>query len=193
MQVPIEQISFEDQIKELSRVLAGCIREEFEDDLPNATVTIYVKQPKSGEQGTGESAFRYDISDDSVSDETVEYQMNLHREPLIQRFLDKVSLNYRESGRYQGHDHTIRFLGRVLEVKDLVTVPTEHLDGHPDLNESDFREIAEFALEKHWVYKIKIDRDLAIEMVKFTVPLFLQEIAEHGPEFIEFVKENFMN
>ena len=115
MQVPIEQISFEDQVKELSRVLARSVREEFEDDLPNATVTIYVKQPKSGDQGQGESAFRYDISDDTVSDETLEYQMKLHSEPLIQRFLECVSSNYRDSRRYQGHDRSIRFLGRVFK------------------------------------------------------------------------------
>ena len=45
--MPIEQISFANQIKELSTVFADCVREEFEDDLPNATITIYVKQPIS--------------------------------------------------------------------------------------------------------------------------------------------------
>ena len=40
---------------------------------------------------------------------------------------------------------------------------------------------------------IDIDRDLATEMVKFTVPSLVKEIIEHGPEFIEFVKEYLMN
>ena len=189
MQVPINQISFEQQAKELGRVFAGCVQEEWKGILPNATITIYLKHPKSHEQGAGESGFRFEISDDSVSEETLKYQMDSHREPLIQKFLDRVSSNYRESRRYQGHDRTIRFLGRVLEIKDLGTGSTEHLD----LDESDFSEIAKFALEKNWIYRIKIDRDLVMEIVKFTVPSLAKEVMEHGPEFIEFVKGNLMN
>ena len=80
-----------------------------------------------------------------------------------------------------------------LSVKDYGTLPTEDLTKHSDLDESDFSEIAEFALKKYWVYKIKVDRDLAIEMVKLTGSSLLTEIVEHGPEFIEFIKENLMN
>ena len=145
MQVPIDQISFEQQVKESGRVFADCVREEYEDALPNATTTIYVKHPKSNEQGGGESAIRYDISDDSVNDGTLEYQMDSHREPLIQRFLDRVSSTYRESKRYQGSDYSIRFLGRYLEFRHLETTDTEHLD----LGKSDFYEVAAFALKKN--------------------------------------------
>ena len=186
MQVPVEQISFEDQIKELGRVFAGCVREEFEDDLPNATVTIYVKHPKRGEQGTGKSGFKFSISDESVSAETLDYQINLHSEPIIQRFLDKISSNYRESGRYQGHDRTVAFLGRVLEIKGSLTASAEHIN----LDESDFSEIAEFALEKHWIYKIETDRDLVINMIKLAQPYLSKLLVEHGPDFIEFIKDS---
>ena len=189
MQVPIEQISLEDRIKELSRVFAGCVRAEYEGVLPNATVTIHVKQHKSGERGEGKSAIRYDISDDTVSDETLEYQMNLHREPLTQRFLDKASSEYLESKRYPGVDNQIRHLGKVLEMRHLKMGSTEL----PDCDESDFCEIAEFALKKHWIYRIEIDRDLKIKMVECTLPSLLKEIVEHGPEFIEFIKDNLPN
>lgn len=183
MQVPIDQISFEQQVGELGRVFADCTRKEFEDVLPNATVTIYVKQPKCNDQGGGESGIRYDISDDSVSEETLEYQMDSRRDVLIQRFLDTVSANYRDSRRYRGHDRSIRFLGRVLEVKDLVTGPTEHFD----FDESDFQEIAEFALKKNWFYTIEIDKYLVVEVMKLTRPFLLKLIEEHGSEFIEFI------
>ena len=186
MQVPIDQISFEQQIKELSRVFADCAREEFEGVLPNATITLYVKQPKSYGEGQGESGFQFSISDESVSGETLEYHMNSHGEPLIQKFLDRVSSNYRESGRYQSLDRSIKFLGRVLEIKGSLTASTEYIN----LDESDFSEIAKFALEKNWIYKIEIDRDLVIKIIKLAQPYLSKLLAEHGADFIEFIKDS---
>ena len=51
MQTPVDQITFEQQAEQLGRVFANCVQKEFEDILPNATITIYLKQPKSYEQG----------------------------------------------------------------------------------------------------------------------------------------------
>ena len=186
MQTPVDQITFEQQAEQLGRVFANCVQKEFEDILPNATITIYLKQPKSYEQGGGESAIRYDISDDTVSEETLEYQMNLHRDSLIQRFLDKASSEYSESKRYPGVDNQIRHLGKVLQITHLESGSTDL----PDINISDFTEIAKIALEKKWFYKIEIDRDLVVKVIRLTAPYLVKLLEEPGTELIEFIKEN---
>ena len=54
LEVPIEEIPFKQKATALGRIFAGCLQEEFGDAVPNATITIYVKQPKSVEQDTGD-------------------------------------------------------------------------------------------------------------------------------------------
>ena len=46
MSVPIEQ-----KVENLKRISVDCVKEEFKDSLPGATITIYIKHPKytSGE------------------------------------------------------------------------------------------------------------------------------------------------
>ena len=188
MQVPIEQISFEQLTTELGRVFADCFREEFENILPDATITIYVKQLKTYERGVS-SGILFHVSDDSVTEEKLGHLLRSHSESLTQKILDKASSTYRGSRRYPDVNQRIGFLGKILELGEMEITRSESME-RSNLDNPDFYEIAMITLEKHWLYKIEIDKDLAIKVIKFTAPYLSKLLSELGPEFIEFIKEN---
>ena len=98
-------------------------------------------------------------------------------EQLVQRILDKASTEYRDSHRYPGNNRQIRYLGQVLSVGE----PVES----PQVDESDFLEIAEIAAGRNWYHKIKISdigKDIKAEIVRLGV----REIAK---EIMDWVKD----
>jgi hypothetical protein len=170
-------VSIEQKVENIKRIIVDCVKEEFKDSLLGSTITVYIKHPKYTPQGKAETAFYLGTSDDTLSDEAFKKKMDYHSERLVQRILDKASTEYRDSHRYPGNNRQIRYLGQVLSVGE----PVES----PQVDESDFLEIAEIAAGRNWYHKIKISdigKDIKAEIVRLGV----REIAK---EIMDWVKD----
>ncbi len=162
MQMPPERILTEERLNDLGSAFADCVKESFKDTLPKAKITVYMRTPKYDDKGNMSSAFRYDISDDTVDEETLKEQTDYQREPLRQCFLDKVSQNKdRDPGRnwvgYFGHVLSLEMQDGSESDKEL----TERLS----FDESQWIKIIEFAQKKNWYSKIEIIGGMVIQTI----------------------------
>ena len=169
-------VSIEQKVENIKRIIVDCVKEEFTDSLPGPTITVYRKHPKYISQGEAEFALRLNISDDSLDDEAFKSKTDYHLEQLVQRILDKASTEYRDSRRYPGNNHQIRYLGQVLSIGKRV----ESLQ----IDESDFLEIAEIVVRRNWFYKIEIDKEMKEKIILLSIP----EIVDLLPELIDLLK-----
>ena len=141
MQVsPDERILTEERSNDLASTFADCIKELYADKLPNAKFTLYMKTPKSDDQGSESTAFMYNVSDDSVDEETLDMYINSLEQPLSQCFLGKLSPNKdRDPDR-----NWVGYHGRVLSLK----VEPKSVDNKPIgdlfLDESQWIKIIKF-------------------------------------------------
>lgn len=133
-------VSIEQKVEHLKNVIVDCVKEEFKDSLPNATITVYLKSPKYTPRGEAATASFFKVSDDSLSEEALKNKTDSHTEPLRQRILDKMATEYPDSRRYPGNDSQIGYLGQILEISNT---------GEPlPVDTSDFQKIAEFAVSE---------------------------------------------
>ena len=153
MQVTPEQILTEERVNDLGSAFADCVKESFKDPLPKAKITVYMRTPKYDDKGNMSGAFKYDISDDTVDDETLKELMDLQHEPLRQCFLNKVSPNTdRDPGR-----NWVEYFGHVLSLGEVPDSESdEELTDFFSLDESQWIEIIEFAQKKNWYSKFEI-------------------------------------
>ena len=91
MPVTPEQILTEKRLNDLGSNFADCVKESFKDTLPKAKIIVYMRTPKYDDKGNMSGAFKYDISDDTVDEETLKEIIELQREPLRQCFFNKLS------------------------------------------------------------------------------------------------------
>ena len=159
MQMPPERLLTEESLKHLGSLFAECVKEAYKDSLPNAKFTVYMRTPKYDDKGKESSAIRYEVSDDTVDDETLKEQMELQHEPLGQCLLDKISANKdREPGRnWVGYYGRVLTLGKeqpsIGEVQP--SMSNESIEGL-SLDESQWIEIIKFAQRRNWYSKYKI-------------------------------------
>lgn len=153
MKVTPKQTLTEDRLNDLSSAFADCVKESFKDTLPKAKITVYMRTPKYDDKGNMSSAFKYDISDDTVDEETRKELMALQYEPLRQCFLDKISPNTdRDPDR-----NWVGYFGHVLSLDEVPDSESdEKLTELFSLDESQWIEIIEFAQKKNWYSKFEI-------------------------------------
>ena len=100
--------------------------------------------------------------------------------------MDKASTEYRDSHRYPGNNHQIRYLGQVFSIRR----PVES----PQVDESDFLEIAEIAVRRNWFYKIELDKDMKEKIILLSMPEIVDLLPElidllsHLPEIVDYLK-----
>ena len=112
--MPHERFLTEERLKHLGSLFAECVKEVYKDSLPNAKFTVYMRTPKYDDKGNASSAIKYDVSDDTVDDKTLEKQMRLVHERLAQCFLSKIAPNIEiDPGRTW-----VGYYGRVLTLVD---------------------------------------------------------------------------
>lgn len=135
MQGHIEQITIEQAIKTAKRVFVDSVKEEYENSLPNAAITVYIKNPEIDEKGA-RSGFMFNISDDTVTEEELEHQLRSRQESLTQRFLDKAAA-HPNSKRNPDVNNRIKFLGLILETEwDISQTESTELS---EVDKSEFR------------------------------------------------------
>ena len=153
MQVTPKQTLTEDRLNDLGSAFADCVQESFKDTLPKAKITVYMRTPKYDDKGNMSSAFKYDISDDTVDEETCKELMDLQYEPLRQCFLNKISPN---TGRDPGRNW-VGYFGHVFSLGEVPDSESdEELTELFSLDESQWIEIIKFAQKKNWYSKIEI-------------------------------------
>ena len=145
MQGHIEQITIEQALQTAERVFIDCVKEEYENILPNAVITVYIKKPEFHEKGA-DSGFMFKISDDTVTEEELEYQLRSHQELLTQRFLNKAA-TYPNSKRSSSVNNRIKFLGLILETGwSISQAESTELS---EADKSDFIEIAKINIKRN--------------------------------------------
>lgn len=145
MQGHVGQITIEHAMKEAERVFVDSIKEEYENSLPNAVITVYMKNFEIDEKGAS-SGFMFNISDDTVTEEELEHQLRSRQESLTQRFLDKAA-TYPDSKRNPDVNNRIRFSGLILEIGwDISSIKTTELS---EADKSEFIEIAKIGIKRN--------------------------------------------
>ncbi len=153
MKVTPKQTLTEDRLNDLGSAFADCVQESFKDTLPKAKITVYMRTPKYDDKGNMSSTFKYDISDDTVDEETCKELMDIQYEPLRQCFLNKISPN---TGREPGRNW-VGYFGHVLSLGEVPDSESdEELTELFSLDESQWIEIIEFAQKKNWYSKFEI-------------------------------------
>ena len=172
MQVPPdERILNEERLNDLASAFADCIKELYADKLPTAKFTLYMKTPKSDDQGNESIAFMYSVSDDSVDGETLDTHINSLSQPLNECFLDKMSPSKdRDPGR-----NWVGYYGQVLSLKGELTSKGNKSIGDMSLDESQWIKMIEFAQEKNWYSKFEIIGGAVIGAI---IEMPIQEIWE---------------
>ena len=146
MQVPSdERILNDERLNDLASAFADCIKELYTDKLPNSKFIVYMKTPKSDDQGNESVDFMYSVSDDSADEETLDTYINSLSQPLNQCFLDKLSPN---KDRDPDRDW-VGYHGRVLSLKGELTSKGTKSIGDLSLDESQWIKMVEFAQEKN--------------------------------------------
>ena len=172
MQVLPEPILTEERLNELASAFADCIKELYADKLPNPKFIVYMKIPKSDDQGSESILFRYSVScDDSVDGETLDTHINSLSQPLNECFLDKISgKKDRDPGR-----NWVGYYGRVLSLKGELSSMGNKSIGDLSLDESQWIKMIEFAQEKNWYAKFEIIGGAVIGAI---IEMPIQEIWE---------------
>ena len=193
MQEPFERILTEERLKHLGSLFGECVGEMYKDSLPKAKFTVYVRTPKDDGKGNESSAFIYQVSDDTVDDETLKKQMDLRHEPLRQCFLDKVSLNTdRDPDR-----NWVGYFGRVLTLEDeqpSISEEQPSMSNEPigdlALDESQWIEIIKFSQRRNWFSKIEITPgQVILTVIQLTAPGIWDILKPHLSEEIKIGNE----
>lgn len=145
--------------------------------------------PKYDDKGNMSSAFKYDISDDTVDEETLKEQMDLQHDPLRQCFLDKISPN---TDREPGRDW-VGYFGQVLTLKDeqpSISEKQPSMNNEPigdlALDESQWIEIIKFSQRRNWFSKIEITSgQVILTVIQLTAPGIWDILKPHLSEEIK--------
>lgn len=189
MQATPKKILTEERLNDLGSAFADCVKVSFRDTLPKAKITVYMRTPKYDDRGGMSSAFKYNISDDTVDQETLKEQMDLQHEPLRQCFLDKVSQNKdRDPDR-----NWVGYFGHVLTLGDEQTSISEKQmsmgnepNNDPALDESQWIEIIEFAQRDNWYSKIGITKgQVILTIIQLSAPEIWELLKPHLIEGIK--------
>ena len=189
MQATPKDILTEERLNALGTAFADCVKELFKGTLPQAKITVYMRIPKYDDKGNMSSAFKYDISDDTVDEETLKEQMDLQHDPLHQCFLDKLSPN-----KDRDPDcNWVRYFGQVLTLKDeqpSISEEQPSMSNEPigdlALNESQWIEIIKFSQRRNWFSKIEITSgQVILTVIQLTAPGIWNILKPHLSEEIK--------
>lgn len=182
MQVPPERILTEQRLNHLGSIMADCIKELYKDSLPNATFTVYMKNPKSDDQGNESSAFIYVVSDDSVDGETLQNYIDRYDKPLRQCFLDKLS----SKDNKDLDRNWVGYLGKVLSLKEEQPTKSNELIEDFSFDESKWIEIVKFAQRDNWFSKFEITSgQVTLTVIQLTAPQIWDILKPHLSEAIK--------
>lgn len=183
MQVAPEPILTQERLNELASAFADCIQELYADKLPNLKFIVYMKTPKSDDQGNESSAFMYTVScDDSVDEETLDTYVKSLQQPLKQCFLDKISPNKDRAS----DSEWVGYCGRVLSLKVESRSEGNQPIGDLSLDESQWIKMIEFAQEKNWYSKFEIIGGVVIQtIIQISVREIWELLKAHLSEGIE--------
>ena len=185
MQAPPEPVLTEQKLKHLGSVFADCIKEVFKGSLPDAMFTVYIQSPKSDERGNESSAFMYQVSDDSIDEETLQKQVDHQHGPIIRCFLDKLALEDSDN-KSLGPNQVIYFDQILSFGESQISKIDEEPVEYPFIDESKWIEIVEFAQRDKWYSKIEITGgQVVLTIIQLTGPEIWRLLKPHLIEGIK--------
>ena len=145
MQTETERTKIEHALTTAERVFFDSIKEEFEGVLPYAVITVYAKKPEFHERGA-RSGFMYRISDETLTEKELEFQILSREDSLTQRILDKAA-TYPDSKRYPDVNNRMRFLGIIANIGQ--AIPSSLSTELSEAEISDFYEIGRIGIKEN--------------------------------------------
>lgn len=152
MQTDTGQTKIQHALQTAERVFFDSVKEEYENVLPNAVITVYARKMEFHEKG-GRSDLMFEITDDTLTEEELDHQLYSRQESLSQRFLDRAA-TYPDSKRNPEVNNRMRFLGVVLYFEGDFPVWDE-FTRRSQVDKSDFYEIGKIRIRENkqfWDY-----------------------------------------